>query len=131
MGNQASTNSDVDSSKENGKKKQPEKEEKKVVMTPNSENRSNDEVFRVALDLPGVERSNIDVTFQDDFLTVVATRNPDRDGKPKRIYKKRLALVEDDVDMDRIDAALSDGVLSLRFPKRKSKPNRSDKSRSI
>merc|ERR1712107_691624 len=126
MGNQASTNSDVDSSKENGKKKQPEKEEKKVVITPHSENRSNDEVFRVALDLPGVERSNIDVTFQDDFLTVVATRNPDRDGKPKRIYKTRLALVEDDVDMDRIDAALSDGVLVVTVPKRKieTKPKR-------
>merc|ERR1712154_653408 len=35
---------------------------KPLRMTPNSENRSNDESFEVAVDLPGVDRSDVDVT---------------------------------------------------------------------
>jgi len=73
-----------------------------------------------------VERSKIDVTFEGDFLTIAALREPDRDGKPKRSYQKRFGLVEDEVDMDKIDATLKNGVLVVTVPKKdaKTKPKR-------
>merc|ERR1712183_887919 len=97
-----------------------------ILVTPNSQNRSNDEVFQVAVDLPGVERSKIDVVFEEDFLTIAAMRELDPDGKPKRSYQKRFALEEDEVDMDKIDATLKNGVLVVPVPKKetKTKPKR-------
>lgn len=94
-------------------------EGKSLMMTPNSENMSNDEVFQVAVDLPGVERSNIDITFEDDVLSFLAARKPDREGKPERIYEKRFALAEEEVIMDHIKAVLNDGVLVVTVPKKK------------
>jgi len=129
-GTNKDTNTDIPSS---SSKKQQDgsnntKETKSYVsVTPNSENRSNDEVFQVAVDLPGVDRSKIDVTFEDDFLTIAAIRDPDYDdGYPKRNYQKRFALVEDDVEMDNIDATLNNGVLVVTVPKKKieTKPKR-------
>merc|ERR1712232_1337260 len=47
-----------------------------LTVTPYAENASDDETFRVAVDLPGVARDDVEVSVQenDDFLVVEAKR---------------------------------------------------------
>jgi HSP20 family molecular chaperone IbpA len=93
--------------------------EEPLFETPNSENVSSDETFQVAVDLPGVERADVSVTQEDDFLVIEAMRQSGNDGQPKRKYKKRFAFVENEVDMDKIEASLNNGVLVVLAPKKK------------
>ena len=100
--------------------------------TPYSENRSDDMMFQVAVDLPGVEREDIDISFKDDFLTIVAERRPsleydegegEEEGRQRRVgqgrkFMKRFVLVEGEVDIDQIDASLKNGILVVSAPKK-------------
>merc|ERR1712224_478203 len=45
-----------------------------VTETPKMENASDEDTFRVAVDLPGVEKVDVDVTVEDEFLIVKGTR---------------------------------------------------------
>lgn len=97
----------------------PEKPQDVLSETPNTENRSNEEMFQVAVDLPGVERTDVDVTLDGDFLVIEATRNSGSDGQPRRKYLKKIAFVENEVDMDKMEASLQNGVLLVSAPKNK------------
>jgi HSP20 family molecular chaperone IbpA len=93
--------------------------EEPLFETPNSEIESSDDTFQVAVDLPGVERADVSVTQEDDFLVIEAMRQRGNDGQPKRKYKKRFDFVENEVDMDKIEASLNNGVLVVSAPKKK------------
>lgn len=97
---------------------------------PNAENRSNEEQFKVAIDLPGVERADVDVALDGDFLVIEATRRSSKTTgsedkrQPIREYRKKLAFVEQEVDIDQLEANLSNGVLLISAPKKKATENK-------
>jgi HSP20 family protein len=80
------------------------------------------ESFVVELDLPGVEPSSIDLDVERNVLTVRAER-PDRQGggeilaaeRPRGVFSRQLIL-GDNLDLERITAGYSDGVLRLTIP---------------
>ncbi len=84
--------------------------------------RSGDE-YVVDLDLPGVERSTIDLTVERNVLRVTAERrvgHGDDDQlliaeRPKGAVTRTLYLGQD-LDVEGIQADYVDGVLSLRIP---------------
>lgn len=84
--------------------------------TPVFENRSNDEKFEVAIDLPGVKRTDVEVTVEGDFLVVVATRIIQEERI--RGYRKKFILIEDEVEIEKMTAVMKDGVLVVSVPKR-------------
>jgi HSP20 family protein len=89
------------------------------IETPYSENRSNEEMFQVAVDLPGVEKANIDISLEQDFLVIEAKRLPKNVGQQERKYIKKFAIIEDEIEVEKIEAALTDGVLVVSLPKKK------------
>mmetsp|Transcript_52834 Transcript_52834/g.57338 ORF Transcript_52834/g.57338 Transcript_52834/m.57338 type:complete len:304 (+) Transcript_52834:114-1025(+) len=95
----------------------PDKQRVLPTETANSENRSNDEMFQVAVDLPGVVRAAVDITIDGDFLVIEATRPPGNDRQTTRKYIKRIAVVENEVDIDKMKASLNNGVLIVSAPK--------------
>ena len=100
---------------------EPEGPAEPEVITPYSENRSDDEMFMVAVDLPGVERSDVDLTLENDFLIVEAERrggDEDESSIPRK-YVKKFAVIEDDIEVEEISAALDNGVLTISAPKKK------------
>ncbi len=97
----------------------PEKADEIVSETPKSEDRSTEDMFRVSIDLPGVVRSDIDITLDSDFLLVRAKRDGESDGLPTRMYTKKLAVSENEVDMEQLKANLKNGVLVISAPKKK------------
>ena len=78
--------------------------------------------FIVEFDLPGVEADSIDLDVERNVLTVRADR-PMREGtselvaaeRPRGVFSRQLIL-GDNLDLERINAAYSDGVLRLTIP---------------
>jgi HSP20 family protein len=83
--------------------------------------RENDS-FVVELDLPGVDADSIDLDVERNVLTIRAER-PDRQGggeilaaeRPRGLFSRQLVL-GDNLDLERITAGYSDGVLRLAIP---------------
>jgi HSP20 family protein len=88
--------------------------------------------FLVQFDLPGVDAQSIDLTVEQNVLTVHAERRrSDRDGvellvgeRPHGMFSRQLFLGET-LDTDHMQAQYEDGVLTLRVPiAERAKPRR-------
>ena len=89
------------------------------------------DTFHVEFDLPGVSRDSIDIDVERNVVTVRAER-PARASdaelvaaeRPRGVFSRQLVL-GDNLDLERIDATYSDGVLRLVVPvAEKAKPRR-------
>jgi HSP20 family protein len=84
----------------------------------------NEEAFEVTVSLPGVQREAVDISIEGEELTIVGKRNalPSADWRPIR-----RELPQDDfrlqmqlnvqVQSDRINARIENGLLQLTLPK--------------
>ncbi|GAA1071074.1 MULTISPECIES: Hsp20/alpha crystallin family protein [Pseudonocardia] len=90
------------------------------------------EDFAVHLDLPGVHRDDVDVTVENNVVTIRARRMPQRaEGDEviadERTYGEfsRQLFLGDNLDPNGLTADLADGVLTLLVPvSESSKPRR-------
>jgi HSP20 family protein len=79
--------------------------------------------FVVQFDLPGVARESIDLTVEQNVLTVHAARSRADGGdvemivaeRPQGMFSRQLFLGQT-LDTNRIEAEYRDGVLRLRIP---------------
>lgn len=89
------------------------------------------DTFVVAFDLPGVSPETLDIDVERNVLTVKAERRaPNGDWemlsaeRPTGLFSRQLVLGEN-LDLDRIQADYTDGVLRLRIPvAEKAKPRK-------
>lgn len=85
--------------------------------------------FVIALDLPGIDRAKLDVSIDENRLTVRGERAPDeghrrgRSNRPSGRFLSRFGPLPPNVDQKRIAAEYKDGVLRLRLPKRAARPS--------
>merc|ERR1712188_97581 len=95
-------------------------ENKIITVNPYAEYTGDDETFRVAVDLPGVEKDSIEVTVEDDsgLLVVEATRSS-LGNKKERKYMKKIDFGFDEVDAEQMEASYDNGVLIVSAPKKK------------
>jgi HSP20 family protein len=73
--------------------------------------------LEIAIDVPGVEKSSIDIIVEDGVLTVSGSRDVGRDI-PKRIPFSKSFPLDKTVDTDKLSASLNSGVLLIRAPKK-------------
>ena len=81
------------------------------------------ETFYVHFDLPGVSADSIDLTVEQNVLTVRAERKPEQRNGAEMIVAERPAgvftrqvFLGDTLDADHIDADYTVGVLTLAIP---------------
>lgn len=83
--------------------------------------------FIIALDLPGIDRTALEVSVDENRLTVRGERPVEDDGRrrggggngrPFGRFLSRFGPLPATVDQKNIGAEYKDGVLSLRLPKR-------------
>lgn len=82
-----------------------------------------DEALYLQFDLPGMDRSSIDLTVERDTLVLTAERRSPIPGdarpvlaeRPTGRFIRRLTL-SDALDTDAAEAAYDNGVLTLRIP---------------
>ena len=79
----------------------------------------------VSVDLPGVRKEDVNVSLQDQFLTIKGTRQPDATKKEATFYHRervagpfmRTVELPFAVNAAKIDAHFRDGVLHVTLPK--------------
>ncbi|MBN1235970.1 MAG: Hsp20/alpha crystallin family protein [Methanotrichaceae archaeon] len=94
-------------------------------MRPLADVQETDGEIIVTMDLPGIDKQNVDITISDEELSVVAERKTEtetaeeRYHKRERTYKKfeRTVSLPTGVKMDEAKARLADGVLQITIPK--------------
>lgn len=102
------------------------KADSQAAFTPSAELRETKDAVSVSLELPGVNRKDVSITFHDGVLTVAGERRQEsevQEGesfRTERYYGRFERLVElaAPVDADKISAAFKDGVLTVTLPKR-------------
>lgn len=81
---------------------------------------SNDDNIMYQLDLPGIKATDAKVEIRNGVLSVQAER---KDGNNYSKYAQHFLVKESDVDSEKVNANLSDGVLTITIPKKEeSKP---------
>ncbi len=89
--------------------------------------------FTVVADLPGVNKDDVAVTFEDDVLTITGERKDESDKsetnyyRTERIYGRfsRSFTFPKGIEIDGIKAKFENGVLTLSVPKTaESKPRK-------
>jgi HSP20 family protein len=92
--------------------------------TPASDVIEHEGEFVIALDLPGIDRDGLDVSIDDERLTVRGERAAEegvrrsRGNRPSGRFLARFGPLPPSVDQSKIAAEYKDGVLRLRLPKR-------------
>jgi HSP20 family protein len=80
-----------------------------------------DDLFYVRFDLPGIDADSLDVTVEQNVLTVTARRQAASDvewtvaERPTGSFSRQVFLGET-LDVDRLEADYSDGVLTIKIP---------------
>jgi HSP20 family protein len=83
------------------------------------------EGFRVTIEVPGMDREDIDVTLSGDRLTVRGEKREEEEHRSGRSYRlqrsiegfRRSVVLPCDIDAHEVEAALRRGVLTIRLPK--------------
>lgn len=70
--------------------------------------------FQIVLDVPGVRKEDVTVSVEQATLTVTAERHV---GHPEATRFKRVFFLPKSIELDKVSAALNNGVLTLSLPK--------------
>ncbi|MCW4354470.1 Hsp20/alpha crystallin family protein [Hoyosella sp. YIM 151337] len=101
----------------------PENEVGTSAWIPSADIEETDQAYTVEAELPGVKKGDITVEYRDGVLQIAGeSKETARSGvihrKTRRTgrFSYRVSL-PGEVDLERIDAALTDGVLTVTLPK--------------
>ena len=83
-----------------------------------------DNVF-VKVELPGMKKEEIDITFQDGMLTICGERRQQAESQEGEVYRSerffgkfhRTMSMPAKVDAEKIQASYQDGILTVQLPK--------------
>lgn len=90
----------------------------------------NEREIRVEAELPGLTEKDIDVSLQNDVLSLKGEKKIEKEKKEKNYYRSErsygsfrrdIQLPAEVVDTDKIDASFKNGVLIIKLPKREVK----------
>ncbi len=81
--------------------------------------------YIVKAEMPGVREKDLDISVSEDVLTLKGERRYESDEEEKDLYRreraygdfKRNVNLPSDVDEDKVEATLKDGVLEIVLPK--------------
>lgn len=92
--------------------------------TPSTDIYEDEEALYVVMEVPGVDKGDIDVKLEKNQLSVEARISMHTYGNLKPVYTEfgvghfaRSFRLSNEIDQGHIKASLTDGVLTLRLPK--------------
>lgn len=88
------------------------------VNTTQANFKETDQAFLMSLDMPGVNKKNLDIQVEGEQLFIKATRkNVWSEDKTEPIEISKTVFIPKKVDKEKIQAHCEDGVLYLAMPK--------------
>lgn len=102
-------------------------------LAPASDASSNDDAYRISVELPGVSEEDIHLSVEGGVVTVSGEKSETREEKGETWYFserqygsfKRSFRLPDDADADKAEAHVKNGVLEVSVPRRKENPAKS------
>ena len=100
-----------------------ENETDNLIMPVEVRDKTNE--YDIRAELPGVKKEDLDISLNDGYLTITATKTEEK-NEDEKSYKKsefsygvfsRTVQLSQEVDADKIDAKLENGVLKIIAPK--------------
>lgn len=107
----------------------------KTDFTPSVNTREGEHAYHVEVDLPGVNKENINVDVKDNIVTISGERKTKKEVKEDDYYKvessygkfERSFTLPENVDVENIHAESEDGVLEVVIPKLAKTENKAKK----
>jgi len=98
------------------------------VWLPAVDIRETEDAILVEAEVPGVRKEDIKVDVKDGVLTISGERKYEREEKEENVHRieraygrfSRSFALPTNVDVERVQAKLRDGVLTIRLPKKES-----------
>ncbi len=94
------------------------------AFVPRADIYETDDAIFVVADMPGVDESSLDITLENNVLTINGYVEPTPQEGYSLVYSEyregdyvRSFRLSDEIDRSGIEATLKDGVLSLTLPK--------------
>src|SRR5512147_754250 len=102
------------------------------AFMPNADIFETEDVLTLVLEMPGVDRDNIDISVENGVLTVEGKINLGKYEGLQPVYGeynvgpyRRSFRISSRIDQDKINAEMRDGVITLTLPKaEQAKPRR-------
>lgn len=96
-------------------------------LAPASDASSNDDAYRISVELPGVSEEDIHLSVEGGVVTVSGEKTETREEKGETWYFserqygsfKRSFRLPEDADADKAEAHVKNGVLEVSVPRRK------------
>jgi len=94
-------------------------------ISPRINVEENDNAWIISAELPGVDKKDVKVNFQDNVLTVSGEKKFEKEDKDKNYHRversygkfSRSLNINSAILTDKIDASYTDGVLNITLPK--------------
>jgi HSP20 family protein len=95
------------------------------AFSPKVDVTESDKEIKISAELPGMEEKDIDVSLQNDMLTIKGEKKEEKEDKGKDYYKmersygsfSRTIPLPVEVETDKVDARFKNGLLSITLPK--------------
>ncbi len=90
--------------------------------------RETDDALLVQAELPGIDKKDVKLEVKDSVLTISGERNYEKDVKEENVHRiersygrfVRSFSLPSNVDTDRVNASMKNGILEIRLPKKES-----------
>ena len=109
---------------ENAPTEEMERTRARRCFVPKADIYETDHEIIVLADIPGANEKKVDITLEKNILSISATIEPVRTNGYELTYAEyeegdfqRSFRLSDEIDRDKIEASVRDGVLQLRLPK--------------
>jgi HSP20 family protein len=102
-------------------------------IVPNIEISETDKTIEVSAEMPGLERKDVEISIDDDILTIRGEKKVEENQKDKNVQHSersygvfmRVLQLPPGIDPSSVQAAMSNGVLKVVIPKpAKSEPKK-------
>ena len=96
------------------------------TFAPALDLKEDDEAYTVALEVPGIAQEDLQISLENNVLTVRGSKEKKKDEEGKANYRRiersygsfaRSVTLPRNVDVNNVQANLADGVLSIVLPK--------------
>jgi HSP20 family protein len=94
-------------------------------FSPKVDVTENDKEIKISAELPGMDEKDIDVSLQNDMLTIKGEKHEEKEDKGKDYYRmersygsfSRTIPLPVEVETEKVEAKFRKGVLSITLPK--------------
>jgi HSP20 family protein len=94
-------------------------------IIPNIEISETDKAIEISAEMPGLERKDVEISIEDDALTIRGEKRVEEDQKDKNVQHSertygvflRVLQLPPGIDPSNVQATMSNGVLKITIPK--------------